>query len=108
MLKNKSFYGTKVVIEMTKKRLKDAVLKRNEEIKNNPHVSVYADLEEDYYEALFRELEILALFKESIHNREKHKRVLSEPIGEEFMNISCTIKGKYNIKKFEDWLNNDK
>lgn len=108
MLKNKRFYGTKEVVEITKKKLKDAVLKRNEEIKNNNHVSLYVDLEEDYYEALFRELEILALLKENIYNREKHKRVMSEPIGEEFLLASFSIKGKYNIKKFEEWLNNDK
>lgn len=107
MSKNKGFYGTKEVIEITKTRLKEAILKRYEEIKKNPHASVYADLESDYLESLFNELEILALLKSSIYNREKHTRKLSEPVGEEFLLVNCSIKGKYNIKKFEDWLNNE-
>lgn len=104
----KNFYGTKQVLEITKTRLKEAVLKRCEEVRKNPHASVYADLESDYLEALFKELEILSILKDSLYNKEKHKRVMSEPIGEDFLLANFSIKGKYNIKKFEDWLNNDK
>ena len=107
MLNNKRFYGTKEVIEITKRKLKEAILKRSEELKNNNHVSLYTDLESDYLEALFKELEILSLLKSSIYNREKHTRKLSDPVGEEFLMVNCSIKGKYNIKKFEDWLNNE-
>lgn len=103
-----NFYGTKQVLEITKTRLKEAVLKRCKEIKENPHASVYADIEQEYLEALFKELEILSILKDSLYNKEKHKRVMSEPIGEEFLLANFSIKGKYNIKKFEDWLNNDK
>ena len=104
----KNFYGTKQVLEITKRKLKEAILKRSEELKNNNHVSLYTDLESDYLEALFKELEILSILKDSLYNKEKHKRVMSEPIGEDFLLANFSIKGKYNIKKFEDWLNNDK
>ncbi len=101
------YYSTKKLLEITKTRLKEAVLKRCKEIKENPHASVYADIEQEYLEALFMELECVSLIKSSVYNKEKHKRVMSEPQGEEFLMINLSVKGKYNIKKIEDWLNNE-
>lgn len=102
-----NYYSTKKLLEITKTRLKEAVLKRCKEIKENPHASVYADIEQEYLEALFMELECALLIKSSVYNKEKHKRVMSEPQGEEFLMINLSVKGKYNIKKIEDWLNNE-
>ena len=48
--------------------------------------------------------EILKILKDSIYNKEEHKRVMSEPIGEKFLMINISIKGDENIEKIKEWL----
>lgn len=49
-------------------------------------------------------LEVLKILKESIYNFEKHKRALSEPIGEEFLIIGLSVKGSDNVSKVLNWI----
>ena len=48
--------------------------------------------------------EILKILKDSIYNKEEHKRVMSEPKGEKFLMINISIKGDENIEKIKEWL----
>ena len=48
--------------------------------------------------------EILKILKESIYNKEEHKRVMSEPKGEKFLMINISIKGDEKIDKIKEWL----
>lgn len=101
------YYSTSKLLEITKKKLKDAILKRGEMAKRGEHLNRFEEIEFEYLEALFMELECVSLIKSSVYNKEKHKRVMSEPQGEDFLMINLSVKGKYNIKKIEDWLNNE-
>ena len=54
-------------------------------------------------------LEILNIIKKSIFNIETHKYTLDEKFkGQKFMIIGLTIRGKDDIEKIEEWLENDK
>ncbi len=101
------YYSTSKLLEITKKKLKDAILKRSEMAKKGEHLNRFEEIEYEYLEALFMELECASLIKSSVYNKEKHKRVMSEPQGEDFLLIDISVKGKYNMKKIEDWLNNE-
>ena len=101
------YYSTKELLEITKKKVRDAFLRRSEMAKRGQHLNRFEEIEFEYLEALFMELECALLIKSSVYNKEKHKRVMSEPQGEDFLMINLSVKGKYNIKKIEDWLNNE-
>lgn len=56
-----------------------------------------------------KDLEALEILKSSIFNKEIHKYALNEKHkGQKFMTIGLTIRGKDDIEKIEEWLNNDK
>lgn len=53
------------------------------------------------------EKEILKILKDSVYNREVHKRVLSTPKGEKFMTIGLSVRGDENIAKVKEWLEHE-
>ena len=48
--------------------------------------------------------EILKILKDSIYNKEEHKRVMSEPKGEKFLMINISVNGDEKIEKIKEWL----
>ncbi len=53
---------------------------------------------------MISDTEILKILKESIYNKEEHKRVMSKSKGEKFLMINISIKGDENIEKIKEWL----
>ena len=53
------------------------------------------------------DLKILDILKHSIYNAEKHKRNLSEPVGEPFILIGISVHGKDSCDLIENWLEED-
>lgn len=53
---------------------------------------------------MINEQEILQILKESIYNKEEHKRVMSEPLGEKFLMVNISVKGDEKIEKIKEWL----
>ncbi len=57
---------------------------------------------------MINDSEILKIIKDSIYNKEEHKRVMSEPLGEKFLMLNLSIRGEERIEKIKQWLKEGK
>ena len=96
----------------SKEALKNICLECEKEKGKNKTACPFRSISNDYceeYEKIKKDIEVLNIIKSSIYNKEIHKYALNEKHkGQKFMIIGLTIRGKDDIEKIEEWLENDK